>query len=160
MRIFQIALLLYIALLLVGCAPTEEDVSNSSISPAQTPVLEDTDSKRRWDESASEQMDETTQNIFCEEARVEFSKLYNTPHLFVDMYMAEKAWLIGEQNIVQLISFADFNDATVLARDNIERIEQSSFGDVASITVFDKAGQTLSLMVSPDELFTISELLK
>ena len=42
MKIFQIALLLYIALLLVGCAPTEEDVSNSSISPAQTPVLEDT----------------------------------------------------------------------------------------------------------------------
>ena len=70
MKIFQIALLLYIALLLVGCAPTEEDVSNSSISPAQTPVLEDTDSKTRWDESASEQMDETTQNIFCEEARV------------------------------------------------------------------------------------------
>ena len=160
MRIFQIALLLYIALLLVGCAPTEEDVSNSSISPAHTPVLEDTDSKTRWDESASEQMDETTHNIFCEEARVEFSKLYNTPHLVVDMYMAEKAWLIGEQNIVQLISFVDFNDATVLARDNIERIEQLSFDDFASITIFDKTGQTLSLIVSPDELLAISELLK
>ena len=70
--------------------------------------------------------------------------MYNTPQRFVDMYMAEKAWLIGEQNIVQLISFVDFNDATVLARDNIERIEQSSFGDVASITVFDKACQTLA----------------
>ena len=160
MKIFQIALLLYIALLLVGCAPTEEDVSNSSISPAQTPVLEDTDSKTRWDESASEQMDETTQNSFCEEARAEFSKLYDTSHIFVDMYMAEKAWLIGEQNIVQLISFSDFNDATILARDNIERLEQSSFGEVVSITVFDKTGQILSLMVSPDELLEIVELLK
>ena len=61
---------------------------------------------------------------------------------------------------MQLISFADFNDATILARDNIERLEQSSFGEVVSITVFDKTGQILSLMVSPDELLEIVEVLK
>ena len=76
------------------------------------------------------------------------------------MYMAEKAWLIGEQNIVQIISFTDFNDATVLARDNVERIEQSSFGNAACITVFDKTGQILSLMVSQDSLLEIVALLK
>ena len=159
MKFFQLALILDIATMLTGCTATE-DISNSSPYPVQSPVLEDTDSKITYDEVTSEHVDETTQNSFCEEARAEFSKLYDTSHVFVDMYMSEKAWLIGEQNIVQIISFTDFNDATVLARDNVERIEQSSFGDVASITVFDKTGQILSLMVSPDSLLEIVALLK
>ena len=159
MRFFQLAVILFAVLMLAGCTPTK-DVSDSSSSPVHSPVLEDTDSKITYDEIVAERVDETTQSSFSEEARAEFSKLYDTSHLFVDMYMAEKAWLVGEQNIVQLISFADFNDATVLARDNIERIEQSSFGDIASITVFDKTGQTVSLMVSPDELLEIADLLK
>ena len=159
MKFLQLALILYIATMLTGCTATD-NISNSSPYPVQSPVLEDTDSKITYDEVTSEHVDETTQNSFCEEARAEFSKLYDTSHVFVDMYMSEKAWLIGEQNIVQIISFTDFNDATVLARDNVERIEQSSFGDVASITIFDKTGQTLSLMVSPDELLEIVEVLK
>ena len=159
MKFFQLALILYIATMLTGCTATD-NISNSSPYPVQSPVLEDTDSKITYDEVTSEHVDETTQNSFCEEARAEFSKLYDTSHVFVDMYMSEKAWLIGEQNIVQIISFSDFNDATVLARDNIERIEHSSFGNAASITVFDKTGQILSLMVSPDELLEIVEVLK
>ena len=159
MKFFQLALILYIATMLSGCTATE-DISNSSPYPVLSPALEDTDLNTTYDEIDSECVDETPKNSFYEEARAEFSKLYDTSHVFVDMYMSEKAWLIGEQNIVQIISFTDFNDATVLARDNIERIEHSSFGNAASITVFDKTGQTLSLMVSPDELFTISELLK
>lgn len=159
MSFFRLAVILYIVAMLTGCTTTE-DISSSSPYPVQSPVLEDTDSKITYDKVTSEHVDETTQNSFCEEARAEFSKLYDTSHVFVDMYMAEKAWLIGEQNIVQLISVAVFNDATILARDNIERIEQSSFGDVVSITVFDKTGQILSLMVSPDELLEIVELLK
>ena len=159
MKFFQLALILYIATMLTGCTATD-DVGNSSPYAVQSPVLGDNDSKIIYDEVTSEHVDETAQNSSFEEARAEFSKLYDTSHVFVDMYMSEKAWLIGEQNTVQIISFSDFNDATVLARDNIERIEHSSFGNAASITVFDKTGQTLSLMVSPDELLEIVDLLK
>ena len=76
------------------------------------------------------------------------------------MYMAEKAWLIGDENIVQLTSIAGFNDVAVLTRSNIERIEQTSFADFSTISIIDKTGQTLSLMILPEELLVIIELLK
>lgn len=89
-----------------------------------------------------------------------YAKLYNTNGEFHDLYMAEKAWLIGTDIIVQVISIGGFDDITALALNADARVEHSVYENCALVTVYDKTGQAISLMVCPEDALTLAELLK
>lgn len=145
--------------LLTGCSGSDDN-NNQLHADTKAPIIESPESQIQEETSVSKTEESTIPDTFIEDTRKQYSELFDTTHTFTDMYMAEKSWLIGDENIVQLTSIAGFNDVTVLTRSNIERIEQASFADLATISIIDKTGQTLSLMVLPEELLVIIELLK
>ncbi len=145
-----IVLLTFTLLLLAGCASYD---GTEGIAPSQT---EDT-------AAYTESEDACVSGGFdasVVEAREQYAKMYNTTHVFTDMYIPEKAWLIGEENIVELTSIAGFNDVSALTRDSIERVEQTSFSGFATVKIIDKTGNALSLTVHPQELFEILDLIE
>lgn len=147
-------LLLCAVFLLSGCSFSSEN-NDSSHADTNLPIIENS-----GELIASDTAELVIPDTYIEDTRNQYARLYDATHRFSDMYMAEKAWLIGDEKIVQLISIGGFNDATVLIRDNIERIEKASFADFATVSIIDKTGQTLSLMILPEELLVIIELLK
>lgn len=159
MKKLSFLILLCVIFLLTGCSGSVDN-NNQPHADIRAPIIEKTESKIQEETSVSKAEEPAIPDTFIEDTRKQYSELYDTTHTFTDMYMVEKAWLIGDENIVQLTSIAGFNDAIVLTRSNIERIEQASFADFATISIIDKTGQTLSLMISPEELLEIIELLK
>ena len=150
-------ILLCIPFMLTGCF-TSVNKSTLSQSPTQSHIFEKPNPKLTYDTSNAEETEEELSNTYGEDARKQLSELYNTSQVFEDLYMVEKVWLIGKENVVQLISFGDYDDICVLSRDNIEKIKISSFSDFAKMTVYDKTGQSISLTVHSDEFFELSEL--
>ena len=143
-----------------GCA-SFVDAGSATLPPSQNyeSSLVSSNDEIREDKSASEKTELSDLDNSVQKACKQYAELYGSSHVFADMYMDEKSWLIGEDDIVQLISFAEFNDVTVLARGSVERIEQASFDSFATITIFDKTGHTISLFVLPKDLSSIVELL-
>ena len=159
MKKLHFLILLCVIFLLSGCyGPV--DNNNQSHSATKDPIIEKPGSEIEEETIVSETENPIIPDTFIEDTRNQYAELYDTTHTFTDIYMVEKAWLIGDNNIVQLTSIAGFNDAIVLTRNNIERIEQASFADFATVSIIDKTGQTLSLIISPEELLEIIELLK
>ena len=159
MKKLHFLILLCVIFLLSGCyGPV--DNNNQSHSATKDPIIEKPGSEIEEETIVSETENPIIPDTFIEDTRNQYAELYDTTHTFTDIYMVEKAWLIGDENIVQLTSIAGFNDVAVLTRSNIERIEQTSFADFSTISIIDKTGQTLSLMILPEELLVIIELLK
>lgn len=93
------------------------------------------------------------------EILVKYTKMYNTNIDFSDMYVAEKHLLIGDEVIVELFVIGDFCNVVSISKKNIERIEHSVFEEFASVTIYDKTKQTISLTVTPENLNKILEFL-
>ena len=159
MKNLYFLILLCVIFLLSGCSGSVDNNNPPNVD-TKTPIIEKPESKIQEETSVSKTEEPAIPDTFIEDTRKQYSELYDTTHTFTDMYIAEKAWLIGDENIVQLTSIAGFNDVAVLSRSNIERIEQTSFADFSTISIIDKTGQTLSLIISPEELLEIIELLK
>lgn len=159
MKKLHFLILLCVIFLLSGCSDSVDN-NNQSHDDTKAPIIEKPENKIQEETSVSKVEEPAIPDTFIEDTRKQYSELYDTTHTFTDMYMVEKAWLIGGENIVQLTSLAGFNDAIVLTRNNIKRIEQASFADFATVSIIDKTGQSLSLMISPEELLVIIELLK
>lgn len=157
MKKLHLLILLCVILMLSGCS-NSFDNNNQFHADTKAPIIEKPVIENSEDSIVTEKP--TIPDTFIEDVRKQYAELYDTTHMFTDMYMGEKAWLIGDKNIVQLTSIAGLNDAAVLSRNNIERIEQASFADFATVSIIDRTGQTLSLTISPEELLLIIELLK
>ena len=152
--------LLLCAMFIFSACSSPAYTNGAAQSSTQPSVFENPDMGIMADTDVSKKAELPQPDISIERARKQYAELYETSHMFTDMYMVEKAWLIGKENIVQLISIAGFNDVSILTRESIERIEQASFSNFASVTIFDKTGDSISLMVYPEELLAITELLK
>ncbi len=159
MKKLYFLLLLCVIFLLPGCSASVDN-NNQPRADTKAPIIERPENEIQKDTSVSKTETNVIPDTFIEDTRKQYAELYDTTHTFADMYMVEKAWLIGDENIVQLTSIAGFNDVVVLTRNNIERIEQASFADFATISIIDKTGQTLSLMILPEDLLVIIELIK
>jgi len=146
-------------LLFSGCSAASEEPEQAQSKP-NTSIVEQAETEEKEFESIRDSKSSAVPDTFIENSRKQYAGLYNTSREFEDLYIPEKAWLIGNEYIVQLMSIAGFNDASVISCENIERIEQSSFGDFASITVYDKTGQSITIMVCPDDLFLIIESIR
>ena len=129
MKKLNFLILLCVIFLLSGCSGSIDN-NNQSHSTTKDPIIEKPGSEFEEETIVSETETPIIPDTFIEDARSQYAELYDTTHTFTDMYMAEKAWLIGDENIVQLTSIVGFNDVAVLTRSNIERIEQASFADL------------------------------
>lgn len=89
-----------------------------------------------------------------------YAQLYSATDKISDMYMAEKVWLVRRDNIVQLISISGFDSVTVIPRSSVERVEQTSVGAFATVTVIDKTGQEISISVDSSTVFDVMGILK
>lgn len=147
----KLFLLLLCGIIFISGCSSQDNMNNAALPTAPSSFPE---------KSNSENTEPPKPNISIDNIRKEYAELYDSSDMFVDMYIAEKSWLIGEEHIVQLISFAGFNNVSVLPRNSIERIEQASFDDFSNVTVFDKTGKSVSIMVTPEELPKIIALLK
>jgi hypothetical protein len=143
---------------LTGCStpnaplPDErpEEYANTP-NPTTTQVEECTD--------LSENTTKATENIDDKkDAWLTYAEKYETEHLFEDLYIPEKCWLIGNENIVEIISLGDIDNVTAINQSSVERVEHSNVMNFSNITVFDKTGKSISIMVSPEEFEMLMKL--
>lgn len=89
-----------------------------------------------------------------------YAERYDTEYCFLDIYMPEKHWLIGDEYIVQLTSFGEIKDVITIKLTAIVRMEYMVFDEYVSIEAFDRTKQTISIMASPADAEIIIGLLR
>ena len=148
--------LLILSLCLCGCAkkeaplPTKEVVTEAEIhSPTHEAETE----------PYSEPTEEATQ---AEEAGklLEYAEKYKTEHTFTDKYVPLKSWLVGSESIVEVISAGGIDSVTVTEHTSVERVGYFNAGEFISVTVYDKAKGSISIMLAPDEANKLLALLE
>ncbi len=148
--------LLILSLCLCGCAkkeaplPTKEVVTEAE---THSPTHE------AETEPYSEPTEEATQ---AEEAGklLEYAEKYKTEHIFTDKYVPLKSWLVGSENIVEVISAGGIDSVTVTEHTSVERVGYFNAGEFISVTVYDKAKGSISIMLAPDEANKLLALLE
>lgn len=146
--------LIVVLMLMVGCAPHKEmpptitETHKPTISQSEEPPEKsETEKPVEIEQDDSEDVAESVDDA-CER----YAELYSASHIVHDLYMYEKAWLVGDNNIVQVVSIAGYDDVVVLSRESVERVEHSIFSDFASVTIFDKSGKSISIMLPPEDV--------
>ena len=148
--------LLILSLCLCGCAkkeaplPTKEVVTEAEIhSPTHEAETE----------PYSEPTEEATQ---ADEAGklLEYAEKYKTEHTFTDKYVPLKSWLVGSESIVEVISAGGIDSVTVTEHTSVERVGYFNAGEFISVTVYDKAKGSISIMLAPDEANKLLALLE
>ena len=89
-----------------------------------------------------------------------YADRYGAEYCFLDIYMPEKHWLIGDEYIVQLTSLGEIEDVIAIKLTSIDRTEYLVFDEYVSIEAFDRTKQTLSIMASPVDAEVIIGLLR
>lgn len=160
MKVLVSSLLLILVLTVPGC--TADD--NSGISLAETSA--DTElfipkTKQIAESSVSLSVTEESEpeDTTAFDVLEQYAELYNADYIFDDIYLPEKHLLIGDENIVQLISIGGYDKATVIKHDSVERVEHTVLDQFTRIEIFDKTNQSVSISVSPAEGTEILELL-
>lgn len=139
-------------LLLGGCAKRETEVHTKKTEvPAVMQTTEEIEDVKEIEQSYVSDKNN-------EDAWIAYSEKYGTEFRFTDLYVPSKCWLVGDENMVELMSLGGIDDATVINRASIERVEHSTVMDFSNITVFDKTGKSISIMVSPEEFEMLMKL--
>ena len=148
MKLFIYSSLIIVALLFGGCAGQESELHTKEKSvPDEAIVSTEVQTKEEI-----EPVKENYQSIAIDDSKddgwLKYAEKYNTEHRFADLYMPAKCWLIGNENIVEIISLGGIDDVTVIDHAAIERVEHTNIGEFTTISVFDKTGKSISIMVS------------
>jgi len=88
-----------------------------------------------------------------------YAEKYETEHHFSDLYIPAKCWLVGKENIVEIISVGGIDDVTIMEHKAVERVEHLNIGEFTTISVFDKTGQSISIILSQEETDKLLELI-
>jgi len=159
MKLHIVFILCCLLLLFSACS----SVSKESDKPQSTPnttIAQQQETEKKEYESVPESRKYDARDAFINNSRIQYKALYNAYKVFEDSYMPEKAWLIGPEYIVELLTVNDLNYVSVISRESIYRIEQSSFGDFVYITVYDKIGQSITITANSDDLISIIESIR
>lgn len=143
-----------LALLLAGCTTqttTLPKEHNKKPVPTVTHVDEPANSK-----VPTSQPLETKENIT--EVFDTYARTYEAEKRFEDLYIPAKCWLLGDENIVEVISLDNVDNVTVITQSSVERVEHSTIMNFCNVTVFDKTGKSISIMVSPEEFEMLMKL--
>lgn len=145
-----------LTLLLAGCTTQKTTLHkehNKKSAPTVTQVDESANSKAL-----------TSQPLETKENKTEvfdtYAQKYEAEKRFEDLYIPAKCWLLGDENIVEVISLGNVDNVTVIKQSSVERVEHSTVMNFSNITVFDKTGQSISIMVSPEDSEKLLGLIK
>ena len=141
------------ALLLGGCAKQETEVHTKKTEvPAVMQTTEEIEDVKEIEQSYVSDKNN-------EDEWIAYSEKYGTECRFTDLYVPDKCWLVGDENIVEIISVGGIDDVTVTEHTAIERVEHSTVMDFSNITVFDKTGKSISIILSQEETDKLLELI-
>ena len=90
-----------------------------------------------------------------EKAVKRYCALYHAEHVYYDIAVPQKALLIGEEQIVELLCVSGYEQTTVINRASVVRVESDRLGTFDVVKIYDKTNQCISVMVEPgksDEL--------
>ncbi len=129
-----------VLILLLGCACSQPKDNGF-------PVLENASSllQEKNEDFVSQKQEKAS---FVQETWGQYAKQYNTTHMFPDLYVSGKVWLVGEDCLVELIVANGVTKVVVFPRESIQRVEQTELEAFCTVTVFDKTGKSISLLVS------------
>ena len=157
MKIGISGLILIFAILMVGCAAEQyEDAEQPSHIAVSIPANQTEDKVIITAAKVESFSSHDTQEINWQA----YADRYGAEYCFLDIYMPEKHWLIGDEYIVQLTSFGKIEDVIAIKLTSIDRAEYSVFDEYVSIEAFDRTKQTISIMVSPADAEVIIGLLR
>ena len=107
------------ALLLGGCAKQETEVHTKKTEvPAVMQTTEEIEDVKEIEQSYVSDKNN-------EDEWIAYSEKYGTECRFTDLYVPAKCWLVGDENMVELMSLGGIDDATVINRASIERVEHT-----------------------------------
>ena len=93
-------------LLLGGCAKRETEVHTKKTEvPAVMQTTEEIEDVKEIEQSS------VSNN---EDAWIAYSEKYDTECRFTDLYVPSKCWLVGDENVVELMSLGGIDDATLI----------------------------------------------
>ena len=141
-------------LLLGGCAKRETEVHTKKTEvPAVMQTTEEIEDVKEIEQSYVSDKNN-------EDEWIAYSEKYGTECRFTDLYVPAKCWLVGDENVVELMSLGGIDDATVINRASIERVEHTNIAELTTISVFDKTGKSISIMLSSEDAEKLLELIK
>lgn len=76
--------------------------------------------------------------------------LYEAEDFYPDLYFDGKFLLVGKSSVVCLIVIGDTQDTTIISKQNIAKVDDFVSSEFGSITIYDKTGETVSIMVNPE----------
>ena len=160
MKIFIYTSIIVLVLLLGGCTEKEAELSGErkpvteeTIAPAEVHTEE-------YSEPVMESDRKTTTDNNKEDGWLTYAEKYETEYCFTDLYISAKCWLVGKENIVEIISVGGIDDVTIMEHKAVERVEHLNIGEFTTISVFDKTGQSISIMVSPEDAGKLLDLIE
>ena len=147
-------------LLLGGCAEQEAE-----LPVERKPVTEETAAlaevhTEEYSEPAMESDRNTATDDSTDDVWLTCAERYGAEHRFADLYLPAKCWLVGKENIVEIISVGGIDDVTVTEHTAVERVEHLGVDEFTSISVFDKTGQSISIMLLPKDAENLLRLIK
>ena len=148
-------LLIGFALLLGGCAAGEDrEPAQSASGFASIPAgpEEEAGSAGETDDPPVSEAPEPVWKPYAEK--------YGAEYGFTDIYLPERVWLIGEENIVQLLLFDGAETVTVIRRSALERVESLALSTEVTLRAYDKTMNYILIMVTAEDAEAILALLQ
>lgn len=84
-----------------------------------------------------------------EKAVERYAALYHVEHVYYDIAVPQKMLLIGEEQIVELLCVAGYEQTKVIDRMSVVRVDSSRLGEFDAVNIYDKTNQCISVMVEP-----------
>lgn len=143
--------LIFICFILSGCSDesyTSDKKDNLIVKVEKSEYEEkapDTDTKNKAEEISHQNKTDYTQILD------KYRALYSIEEIYSDLYFDGKFLLVGKNSVVCLIVIGDVEDTTVISKQNIAKAEDFVSGEFGSITIYDKNGETVGIMVKPKE---------
>ena len=160
MKIFICSSIIVLVLLLGGCTGEkpeshieEKSATQETVVATEVQTVEDVEPVKESDRK-------TTTDNNKEDGWLTYAEKYDTEYRFTDLYLPAKCWLVGKENIVEIISVGGIDDVTVTEHTAVERVEHSTVMNYCNVTVFDKTGQSISIIVSPEDSEKLLGLIK
>ena len=160
MKFFICSSIIILVLLLSGCTEKEAElpierkpVAEETIAPAEVHTEGYSEPIKKDDKSSA--ADDSLEDVLFT-----YAEKYETEYRFTDLYISAKCWLVGKENIVEIISVGGIDDVTIMEQKAVERVEHLNIGEFTTISVFDKTGQSISIMVSPEDAGKLLDLIE
>lgn len=160
MREFLCTAFSILLLLCAGCASQESNTPGTFPSASSnTTATEDIDNASNAYSPPEVQAEGPGEVPLTEEIWLPLAEQYKTDYCFTDLDMPGKLWLVGTDNIIQVLSTGGVVTVTVIRQTAIVRTESMLFEEYAIIEVVDKTNQSISILTAPANADTLHTLL-